>query len=104
LAGKRLGRGEILMERTMRALLIAIVPVLAAAGPSAAAPFCPEGRTRSGTCVHAGLADDLRTTAIVLSQPKLSFAGPPVLPEQVEAYAVPADRGDLRRNHRPRTR
>lgn len=66
------------------------------------AAFCPEGRTSSGACVNPRLADDARTTAIVLSQQKLSFTGPPVLSDIEGNYAVPRDRREILLNQRPK--
>lgn len=61
------------------------IPVLAAAcvlvsGGAFAQGSCPEGRTASGQCVNAGLADAMRQGAMIYSQPKLSSTQYPVLP------------------------
>jgi hypothetical protein len=47
---------------------------------------CPEGRTASGACVKPDLAQAMRKSAIVETQPKLSFTAPPVLPSEDYEY------------------
>jgi hypothetical protein len=92
----------------MRSLMTSIlrhlvVMLLATAVPGGAfaqgAPRCPEGRTASGACVNADLAQDMRTTTLVLSQPKLSLTNPPVLPSQDGQYDLPRDHHELRNLH-----
>ena len=41
---------------------------------------CPDGRTASGECVNAGLAESMRQAGVIYSQPKLSYTAYPVLP------------------------
>jgi hypothetical protein len=53
--------------------------------------ICPEGRTAAGTCVKADLAQSMRKSAVVSTQPKLSFTSPPVLPSEDRDYRLPAD-------------
>ena len=49
-----------------------------AGGPAdAQAPTCPEGRTASGACANARLAQQFRLNAIVFTQRKLSFTQHP---------------------------
>lgn len=70
--------------------------------PAAAQPTprtCPEGRTASGQCVKADLAQDMRTGAIVYSQPKISLTNPPLLPEQDGDYVVIRDNREVRNVH-----
>lgn len=81
-------------------LTILALAGLAGAASAQSPAFCPEGRTRAGTCVNAKLADEARTTAIVLSQPKLSFTGPPVLSDIDGIYAIPRDRTEIILNQR----
>jgi hypothetical protein len=50
---------------------------------------CSEGRTISGECVNAGLAESMRQTAIIFSQPKLSQTAYPVLPGGDWLYRYP---------------
>jgi hypothetical protein len=50
---------------------------------------CREGRTFSGECVNAGLAESMRQTAIIFSQPKLSQTAYPVLPGEDWLYRYP---------------
>jgi hypothetical protein len=60
---------------------------------------CSEGRTANGACVNADLAQDLRTSTLVLSQPKLSMTNPPVLPAQDGQYDIPRDHHEIRNLH-----
>lgn len=60
---------------------------------------CPEGRTASGQCVDAGLAQDMRTGGIVYSQPKISLSNPPLLPDQDGQYVVIRDNREVRNIH-----
>jgi hypothetical protein len=62
--------------------------------------FCAEGRMRDGACVNPGLASEMRTTGIVLSQPKLSQTGPVVLSDPEGLYDLPRDRTELLLLHR----
>ena len=50
---------------------------------------CREGRTLSGECVNAGLAESMRQTAVIFSQPKLSLTAYPVLPGDDWHYRYP---------------
>jgi hypothetical protein len=50
---------------------------------------CREGRAISGECVNAGLAESMRQTAIIFSQPKLSLTAYPVLPGDDWLYRYP---------------
>ena len=60
------------------------LPTLASAqGP------CAEGMTASGECVDPGLAAGARQTAIVFSQPKISYTAYPVLPNGDTSYRYP---------------
>lgn len=85
------------MTKLLPILILLSWPTLGLAQTPA---FCAEGRTASGACVNAKLADDARTTAIVLSQPKLSFTGPPVLSDIDGNYAIPRDRREILLNQR----
>jgi len=44
------------------------------------ADVCPEGMTATGECVDPGLAVAERLSAVILSQPALSYTAFPVLP------------------------
>jgi len=50
---------------------------------------CSEGRTMTGECVNAGLAESMRQTGIIFSQPKLSQTTYPVLPGDDWLYRYP---------------
>lgn len=82
-------------------LTIAAAALLAASSPALAQSpqRCPEGRTSTGQCVNPDLAQDLRTTTFVLSQPKLSMTNPPVMPSQDGQYDVPRDHHEIRNLH-----
>src|SRR5437764_1367106 len=49
-------------------------------GVAVAQNTCPDGRTASGQCVNAGLAESMRQAGVIYSQPKLSYTAYPVLP------------------------
>ncbi|MBM3530817.1 MAG: hypothetical protein FJX62_22290 [Alphaproteobacteria bacterium] len=53
---------------------------LAAPVTATAQSGCPEGRTASGQCVNAALASNMRQSAIIHSQPKISYTHFPILP------------------------
>jgi hypothetical protein len=63
------------------ALAIAVMSLFGA-GTAAGKEPCPEGRMRDGTCVKPRLADSNRAIATALSQPKISYTAPPVLPSE----------------------
>ena len=60
---------------------IAVVALLlSGTAPAVAqAPNCPEGRTASGACANARLAQQFRLNAIVFTQKKLSFTQHPAI-------------------------
>jgi hypothetical protein len=76
-----------------RALIPGLLAALSAVSfaPSAAnaQAKCLEGKTASGQCVNAGLADALRQAGILFSQPKLSQTAYPVLPVDDLRYRYP---------------
>ncbi len=53
---------------------------------------CPEGRTASGECANVALAGPMRQRTIILSQPKLSYRGPAVMPSEESKFMVLRDR------------
>ena len=53
--------------------------------------FCPEGRTFSGQCVKPGLAQSMRKSTILNTQPKISYTAPPLLPMEEYDYYRPPD-------------
>lgn len=67
-------------------LAIAVSITLSAAQAQRA---CPDGRTASGQCVNPQFADAMRQTAIIFSQPKISYTHYPVLPSQDWKYRYP---------------
>jgi hypothetical protein len=77
-------------------LLVVMICMLAASSHMTLAqnapsvlPRCTEGRTTSGACVNSALAAELRQTAIIFSQPKISLTAYPVLPAQDAKYRYP---------------
>jgi hypothetical protein len=66
-------------------------------GSASAQNVCPEGRTLSGACVKPDLAQAMRKSTIVDTQPKLSFISPPVLPSEDYDYRRPPDFGEILR-------
>jgi hypothetical protein len=71
------------------ALLGTVGWLLLPAGVADAQVRCLEGKTASGECVNAGLADAMRQIAIIFSQPKLSYTAYPVLPSSDSLYRYP---------------
>jgi hypothetical protein len=63
-------------------------------------PRCPEGRTRTGECVHPILGQIARRTAVVATQARLSKSGgPPAMPMYDPYYRYPnAIFADLKRD------
>ena len=78
------------MRTILHAGLVAAVCCFALlSGAAGAQDRCPEGRTMSGECVNPGLAQSMRQTAIIFSQPKLSYTAYPVLPADDWYYRYP---------------
>lgn len=67
------------MRQSCKLALLTLVGVLVPA-VAAAQGACPDGRTATGQCVNAGLAESMRQAGVIYSQPKLSAAAYPVLP------------------------
>jgi hypothetical protein len=67
------------MSPTSKALLISLTFSLCATSAFAQVA-CPEGRTANGQCVDPDLAAASRNSAVIYSQPKLSYTHYPVLP------------------------
>ena len=63
-------------------------------GSAKAAQDCPAGRTLSGECANPDAVDDLRLSAILLAQQKLSQTAPPVLPSSDPDHPVLRDPGE----------
>ena len=73
-------------NRDTAALSIVFSIVLIAA---AMAQTCGEGRLGSNECVNPRLAESARRSAIIFSQPKLSYTAFPVLPSGDSLYRYP---------------
>lgn len=50
---------------------------------------CPEGRTLSGECVNPSLAAAARQSAVLFSQPLISYTAYPVLPVEDQRQRYP---------------
>jgi hypothetical protein len=50
---------------------------------------CPDGRTASGQCINPLFADTMRQTAVIFSQPKISYTHYPVMPSVDWKYRYP---------------
>ena len=73
--------------------IFCLAVVLGVSGPAAAQKKkCPEGRTFAGKCVNPALAESMRQSTIIFSQPKLSYRGPAVMPSDEKKFAPLRDR------------
>jgi hypothetical protein len=68
-----------------------LLPIAGAGGQT----VCPEGRTLSGKCVKPDLAQSMRKSTILNTQPKLSYTSPPLLPSEESDYYTPRDFQEL---------
>lgn len=69
------------MRQIIKTLVIATsVLSCAAFDAEAAEPRCTEGRTSAGVCINPHLAKLMRHQAIVMTQPKISYSSPLVMP------------------------
>ena len=76
--------------------MVAGLTALLLAAPVSAESRCFEGRTASGECVNAGLAQVMRHTGIVLAQPKITLNAPLNLPSEDSFYPAARDHHDER--------
>ena len=77
-------------KRTV-ALMLTMATLLGTLSSAVAQSRCPEGRAANGACAKPGLVQVARKSAVVDTQPKLSFTSPPVLPsEDYEYRPLPA--------------
>jgi hypothetical protein len=76
----------------MKAMIAACSAILALTAWTAMATAqpCNEGRTFTGECVNPTLAASMRLSAIIFSQPKLSYTAYPVLPSDDQLYRYPS--------------
>jgi hypothetical protein len=74
----------------------AVVTATLLAGSASAEIRCFEGRTASGECVNAGLAQVMRHTGIVRVQPKITLNAPLNLPSEDSFYPATRDHHDER--------
>src|SRR5215213_8512326 len=81
-----MGRGS--MTRLGTAALLAIV-VSSVSGAAVAQRACPDGRTASGQCINPLFADAMRQSAMIYSQPKISYTHYPILPSFDWQYRYP---------------
>ena len=68
-------------------MVLLLMPMVRAHSQAA----CPEGRTLSGKCVKPDLAQSMRKSTILNTQPKLSYTSPPLLPSEDYDNYVPRD-------------
>ena len=84
------------MMKWPTAILLVGLLTAAAVLPVRAQNICPEGRTFSGACVKADLAQAMRKQSIVYTQPKFSYSAPPILPSEDRDYYLPRHHHELR--------
>lgn len=80
------------MRHILKMLLVAASFALTAAmvtTPATAGKRCPEGRTASDVCINPHLARLMRHQSIVMTQPKLSYTAPPVMPDDSDIVEPP---------------
>ena len=70
-------------------LAAAFVALVGAPNTALAQSNCPEGKTATGECVNAALADALRQNAIIFSQSKISQTHYPILPVDDPRFRYP---------------
>ncbi|MBX9826773.1 MAG: hypothetical protein K2Y27_17510 [Xanthobacteraceae bacterium] len=71
------------------AMLIALWSTLFGVVPSGAQARCAEGRTAGGLCANPALSQAMRQTAIIFSQPKISYTAYPVMPSEDARFRYP---------------
>jgi len=67
------------MSRFLKAALLTAACGFAASG-AAFAQACPEGRAANGECVKDGMSSFMTQSAVIYSQPKISYTHYPILP------------------------
>ncbi|MGZ3409823.1 MAG: hypothetical protein ACXWJW_03680 [Xanthobacteraceae bacterium] len=77
------------MKTIFQMSVLAAVSLAVASLPANAQNKCPEGTTASGECVDPGIAVSSRLSAVILSQPKISYTAYPVLPSGDLDYRYP---------------
>jgi len=77
------------MTRELCVAAATVTALLALVAPAGAQVRCPEGRTASGACVDPVLASGMRQSAVIFSQPKLSYTAFPILPADDWHYRYP---------------
>lgn len=80
------------MRHIVKMLVIATylsAAMLVTVASASAEKRCTEGRTASGACVNPHLARLMRHQSIVMTQPKLSFTAPLVMPDDDETVLPP---------------
>src|SRR5262249_37475178 len=85
------GLGDTMKRITTHIAGAAVIAAAAMLLPGAAAAqgACPEGRTASGQCVNPGLAQGMQQSALLFSQPKISFTTLPILPADDFIFRYP---------------
>ena len=78
------------MKSILQIGVVAAVAAMAFAPVSAGAQTkCPEGVAATGECVDPGIAVSSRLSAVILTQPKISYTAYPILPAGDLDYRYP---------------
>jgi hypothetical protein len=77
------------MRRTVQSAICAAALIALTPAAASAQAKCPEGRTADGQCVNPALAAGMRQSAVIFSQPKLSYTTFPILPAEDWNYRYP---------------
>ena len=77
------------MKTIFQISVLAAFSLTVALLPAYAQNKCPEGMTATGECVDPGIAASARLSAVILSQPKISYTAYPVLPSGDLDYRYP---------------
>lgn len=70
------------MNAIARHIARAVIAAALAAVPALAQAACPEGKLADGSCVKPRLGERGEILGTILSQPKISYTAPPVLPSE----------------------
>jgi len=71
--------------------ILSVALLLMSVASARSQAVCLEGRTPSGKCVKADLAQSMRQSTFLNTQPKLSYTSPPLLPSQDYDNYAPRD-------------
>lgn len=71
------------------ALSLALLLTSTSASTAAAGKDCSEGKTVSGKCINPHLARMMRHQSILMTQPKLSYTAPLIMPGDKDVIEPP---------------